>query len=94
VRRVVIASHMSVSTPDMLNDFGYLINKAAIRDLELGMCDAPEHTVAATGAIKTGLMGATDSRAVSSSRGTSRAPAIAASSRRRSTPQAGRSRDQ
>jgi hypothetical protein len=60
----VIASHMSVSTPDMLNDFGYLINKAAIRDLELGMCDAPEHTVAATGAIKTGLMGATDSRAV------------------------------
>jgi len=93
MRRVVIASHMPTgSTPDMLNDFGYLINKAAIRDLELGMCDAPEHTVAATGAIKTGLMGATDSRAVS--RGTSRAPAIAASSRRRSTPQAGRSRDQ
>jgi len=38
MRRVVIASHMPTgSTPDMLNDFGYLINKAAIRDLELGM---------------------------------------------------------
>jgi hypothetical protein len=36
----VIALHAQRETPRMLDDFNRLINKPAIRDLEVGMCDA------------------------------------------------------
>jgi hypothetical protein len=41
-----------VITPEMLDGVGYLINRVAIRDLELRSCDAPEHTVATARAVK------------------------------------------